>query len=365
MAFPHEAAIRPPEPVASFLGTMTPAQRVAPGLLLAGAIAVIAVQGESALAGILEMAAGVRRPVPAIVLALCLGIGLHSFAQHAIFTPGLDFASRTILRGAIALLGLRIALGDIAGLGWLVPLLVLLAMIATLIVGLGLARLLRLSSQAGALAGMAVSVCGASATLATSTVLQNYPGKKSDVAFAVVSANTFSTLAMALYPALASALGLNDHETGVLLGASIHDMAQVVGAGYAVSPEAGSTAVIVKLFRVFMLLPMVVLVGILLNARLAGGRQARVPVPGFAVAFILLCLINSVMPATGMGSTYSTFQAVAAKASSSGLLLAIAALGLGTSLRSLFMIGWRYLAVFTGASAFIVGMIAAALKIAA
>jgi uncharacterized integral membrane protein (TIGR00698 family) len=365
MVATDEATIERSAPVISLPGTMTPAQRVTPGLLLAIAIAVVAVQAEPLIGGLLDVAAGISRPIPSIIIALCLGIGLHSFARHEIFAPGLDFAIKTLLRFAIALLGLRIALGDIVGLGWRIPLLVLLAMIATLTVGLGLARLLRLSPHTGALAGMAVSVCGASATLATSTVLGNYPGKERDVAFAVVSANAFSTLAMVLYPVLATFVGLNDYETGVLIGASIHDMAQVVGAGYAVSPETGDTAVIVKLFRVFMLLPMVVLVGVLFNARIASGGQPRVPIPGFAVAFVLLCLLNSVMPVTGaVGAVYGSVHVVAAKASSWGLLIAIAALGLGTSLRSLLTIGWRHIIIFMGASAFIVAVIAASLKAA-
>jgi uncharacterized integral membrane protein (TIGR00698 family) len=364
MAVLDEAAIQQSEPVRSFLATMTPAQRMTPGLLLAGAIATVAVQAEPMLAGALELATGVSRPVPSIVIALCLGIGLHSFAQHQIFATGIDFAVKSVLRFAIALLGLRIALGDIVSLGWWIPLLVLLAMTATLIAGLGLARLLRLSSQAGALAGMAVSVCGASAALATATVLQSYPGKRRDVAFAVVFANAFSTLAMALYPVLSAAIGLNDHETGVLLGASIHDMAQVIGAGYSVSTEAGNTAVVVKLLRVLMLLPMVLLVGVLLNAGIISNGEARVPVPGFAVAFVLFCLVNSVMPETGpLVSTYAALHAVAANASSWGMLIAIAALGLSTSLRSLFTIGWRHLTVFLLASIFIVLVVTAGIKI--
>ena len=92
-------------------------------------------------------------------------------------------------------------------------------------------------------------MCGASATLATSIVVPDYKGKSADVAFVVVAVNALSTLAMVVYPVLCSALGFDPERTGVMLGATIHDVAQVVGAGYSVSETVGNTAVVVKLFR--------------------------------------------------------------------------------------------------------------------
>ncbi|WP_164153190.1 putative sulfate exporter family transporter, partial [Stenotrophomonas maltophilia] len=87
----------------------------------------------------------------------------------------------------------------------------------------------------GALAGAATAVCGASAALATTTVLPHYKARAADTAFTVVAANALSTIVMLLYPPLAILLGFDATKTGILIGATIHDMAQVVGAGYAVS----------------------------------------------------------------------------------------------------------------------------------
>src|SRR5262249_59064837 len=109
----------------------------------------------------------------------------------------------------------------------------------------------------GGLVGVGGGVGGARAPLATSGVVPDYPGKRADIAFVVVAVNARATLAMLISPPLCIVLGFDAQTTGVMLGGTIHDVAQVVGAGYAVSGAVGNNAVIVKLFRVFLLLPMV------------------------------------------------------------------------------------------------------------
>src|SRR6266481_4259096 len=104
------------------------------------------------------------------------------------------------------------------------------------------------------------------------------------------------TPAMLVYPLLSTALGFDEHLTGVLLGATIHDVAQVVGAGYAVSETAGNTAVIVKLFRVFLLLPVVLAIGWWFARKTAATTASNVPVPVFGFVFLALCLVNSILP---------------------------------------------------------------------
>jgi uncharacterized membrane protein YadS len=134
-----------------------------------------------------------------------------------------------------------------------------------------------------------------------------------------------------------------------MLGATIHDMAQVVGAGYAVSEPVGNTAVIVKLFRVFLLLPAVLAIGWWFTRAGTEHAAAKVPVPVFALAFLGLCIVNSIMPLVpDVLPVYAPVKAVLIQLSSWGLLIAIAALGLGTSLTSLLRIGWRHIAVFIG-----------------
>lgn len=323
--------------------------RLTPGVALSAAVALAAFAAEPALARLIGGATGGSYRVPAIVIALAFGVALNGLATRPAFEPGMTWCVKKLLRIAIALLGIRIALADIAALGLSTALLVIGAMAATLAAGVVLARALRVNEDYGVLAGAATAVCGASATLATSTVVPNYPQKGADVAFTVVAANAVSTIVMLAYPPLCLLLGLDPRDTGVMLGSTIHDMAQVVVAGYAVSEPVGNSAVIVKLFRVLLLLPVVLAVGWWYASRARAAGEAKVPVPAFALAFIALCLLNSALGLIPRAAPfYGPVKELLVQLSNWGLLVAIAALGLGTSIRSLLAIGWRHMAVFTG-----------------
>ena len=190
-------------------------------------------------------------------------------------------------------------------------------------------------------------MCGASAALATSTVLPDYRDKAADVAIVVVACNAIATLAMIAYPPLCALIGFDPQATGVMLGATIHDVAQVAGAGYAVSDAVGNNAVIVKLFRVFLLLPVVIGVGWYFAGSRGERRAVRPPVPMFAVAFLGLVVINS------LGILPAFVVTVIGEVSRWGLLLAIGALGLMTSFADIGRAGWRHLAVMFAVSALI------------
>jgi uncharacterized integral membrane protein (TIGR00698 family) len=322
-----------------------------PGFFLAGGVALASWLVEPAL----KAATGGRVALPATVIALIIGIALYGLASRVAFTPGLTFCVKKLLRWVIALLGLRIALADIAGLGVTTIIIMVIAMVLTVTSGIWFARLVGKGDGLGALIGAACAVCGASATLATATVVPDYKEKTADIAFTVVMANAISTLVMLAYPLLCLWLGLPERLTGIMLGATIHDMAQVVGAGYAVSETAGNAAVIVKLFRVLLLLPVVLIIGWWLSGRgaKAGAETAKVPFPLFALGFLVLCLLNSVMmawPGLSAALNYPWVKGILVALSNWGLLLCIAALGLGTSLQAILSIGWRHVAVFMGAT---------------
>jgi uncharacterized integral membrane protein (TIGR00698 family) len=316
---------------------------LAPGIGLSTAVAVTAFAAATTVARVL--------PVPAIVIALFIGIALNRLAARAVFRPGMAFCVQTLLRWAVALLGIRVGLSDIIALGPATAGLVIVAMLVTIAAAFAFARLNGQTTAYAALAGAATAVCGASATLATATVVPNYPGKQADIVFVVVAANSLATLAMVIYPPLCAMLGFDAQTAGVVLGATIHDVAQVVGAGYAVSTTAGNTAVIVKLFRVFLLLPTVLGIGWYLARMGVKHGQARVPVPVFALAFLALCLVNSAVPfAPVVAPLYAPARAVLVEASNWGLLLAIGALGLGTSVSAIAALGWRHVATVVGTS---------------
>lgn len=327
---------------------------VAPGVGLSAVVAVLAVAAAPLAARLV--------PIPAMVLALLIGIAVNRLAARPIFQDGLVLCVKTILRWAVALLGLRIALGDILALGVSSAALVVVAMAVTVVAGFVCARTMGMAPGFGALAGAGTAVCGASATLATATVVPPYPGREADIAFVVVAVNALSTLAMVVYPPLATALGFDAHATGILLGGTIHDVAQVVGAGYAVSEPVGNTAVIVKLFRVFLLLPVILAIGWWMVKAAPGGAKA--PVPVFALVFLTLCVVNTVAPGfSAIAPAYATVKGVLVELTNAMLLLAISALGLGTSLAAMRMLGWRHLVTVSVTTVVILVVVTAGLMV--
>ena len=200
------------------------AAALAPGVALSAVVAAIGYVAAPYVARFV--------PIPNMVIALVVGIALNPLAARPSVQSGMNFCVKTLLRWAVALLGLRVGLGDIVALVR-TAILIVIAMAATVASGFIFARWSGQAPGFGALVGVGTAVCGASATLATSTVVPEYKGKKADIAFVVVAVNALATLAMLIYPPLCILLGFDTQSTGVMLGGTIHDVAQVVGAGYA------------------------------------------------------------------------------------------------------------------------------------
>ena len=183
-----------------------------------------------------------------------------------------------------------------------------------------------------------MAICGASAALAISAVLPKKQISEQDTLLTVVGVTTLSTLAMIIYPVLFGTLGLTDIESGLMIGATIHDVAQVVGAGYSVSEEAGDLATVVKLLRVAML-PVVLIV---LTLRSADGEGGRITLPWFLVAFIGLMLFANFVtlppPVTTFANDVSRWL----------LLVAVSALGVKTSLGEFQSVGKGKMLVIVG-----------------
>ena len=235
--------------------------------------------------------------VPLTLMALLIGLALNFLSADHRLTPGLGFASRELLRWGIVLVGVRVTVAQIWSLGP-VALLAVGAIVA-LVMGSGVlaARRLGFGSAFGALAGGAVAICGASAAMALATTLGERRIGQAQLTLVLVTISAMSAAAMVLYPLLAHALGLSDLQAGFLLGASIHDVAQSLGAGYSFSPHAGDIAAIVKLTRVALLAPVLALVALRLPR--AEGAKAGLGVPWFVFGFFLLAGVNStgVVPA--------------------------------------------------------------------
>ncbi len=341
----------------AFRPSVSAVAALAPGIALSAIVAAI---GYVAAPYVARFA-----PIPNMVIALVVGIALNPLAARPAVQPGMQFCVKILLRWAVALLGLRVGLGDIAALGTQTAMLIVVAMAITVVSGFVFARWSGQEPGFGALVGVGTAVCGASATLATSTVVPDYKGKEADIAFVVVAVNALATLAMLIYPPLCILLGFDAQTTGVMLGGTIHDVAQVVGAGYAVSGAVGNTAVIVKLFRVFLLLPMVLGVGWYFTRIGMRHGEAHVPVPVFAIVFLLLCLLNSAIPLMpSLAPAYAPVKNVLVEVSTWGLLLAIGALGLGTSVKTIIGLGWRHITTALGASAVIFVLVTGGLLLA-
>ncbi|WP_316979078.1 YeiH family protein [Shumkonia mesophila] len=269
---------------------------------------------------------------PQMLFALLLGLAFHFLAEDRRSVPGIQFTASRVLRVGVALLGLRITVEQVAGLGWGLIGWVGAGVVMTIAVGWAASKLLGRGGSFGVLTGGAVGICGASAAMAISAVLPRHPHHERDTIFAVIAVTTLSTIAMVVYPIVARALGLDDHSAGIFLGGTIHDVAQVVGAGYGISPEAGDVATVTKLFRVAMLVPVVFALSLVFGRR-EGGAGRRPPLPLFVVAFCLLVAANS------LGLVPEAARQPLSELSSWCLVAAIAALGVKTSLKALVTVG--------------------------
>ncbi|WP_205602630.1 YeiH family protein [Chelativorans alearense] len=290
---------------------------------------------------------------PAMLFALLLGMAFHFMAREPRSAAGIDFSSRTLLRLGVGLLGARITFEQIGALGFEPIALVLISVVATIGFGVVMARLFGRHWTFGLLTGSAVAICGASAALAISAVLPERPEREKDTLFTVIAVTGLSTIAMIAYPILFTALGFSDRVIGVMIGATIHDVAQVVGAGYAVSNEAGDTATFVKLLRV-ALLPLVVIAIMLFARRGEGG--AKVSLPSFVLLFAALVVVNS------LGLVPAALAAFLSEVSRWLLITAIAALGVKTALKEMFALGAGHIKVVVSITLFLV-LLAVALSL--
>jgi uncharacterized integral membrane protein (TIGR00698 family) len=275
---------------------------------------------------------------PIILLGLLVGLSLSFVARDIRTHKGLDFASRTCLRWGIVILGFQVTFMQIGALGATPFLALLVVMGLTLCAGIASARLLGQSSYAGLLAGGATAICGASAALALYGVIGKDRLSQAQFALTLVGISLASALAMSVYPILASYLELSDRQAGFLIGASIHDVAQAIGGGYAFSDPAGSYATIVKLARVALLAPVVALVTLAIGATGAPAGQAkwrRLALPWFITAFLATVTINSLVPVPAQ------FADTALSASKGLLLLAVTATAMRSRMDLLLDMGWR------------------------
>jgi len=229
---------------------------------------------------------------PLTLMALLVGLALNFLSADKKLLPGLAFASRTLLRLGIVLVGARVTFGQIAALGPIAFVAVIIILAATILAGVAAARWLGYTSSFGVLAGGAVAICGASAALALATVLGERRISQAQLTIVLVGISAASSFALFFYPILAHELRLNDTHAGFMLGASIHDVAQALGAGYAFSEPAGQIATIVKLTRVALLAPVMAVIALIFPD--SSAEKGRSPIlPWFVVGFFVFAAVQS------------------------------------------------------------------------
>jgi uncharacterized integral membrane protein (TIGR00698 family) len=237
--------------------------------------------------------------VPAMLVVLALGMGVRLALPQltAWAAAGIAFASSSVLRAGVALLGFRVVADDLLALGLPALGLVLGSVAATVLGGFAIARLLRQPADLAAVSATSVAICGASAALAASAAVPRRAGLERETVLVILIVSLMSTAVMLGYPVLARGLGLGSDATALLLGAAIHDVAQVAGAGFAVSEEVGVRAVTVKMIRVACLLPVVMGIAVLFLGRggdaQKGKRWRAIRPPTFLVLFFVFAVITS------------------------------------------------------------------------
>lgn len=286
---------------------------------------------------------------PIMLFALLLGMSVNFLSTDEHSAEGINFAATFVLRFGVAMLGARILVEDVIDLGWAGVAVVIFGLVSTICFGSLFARVLKLDRKLGLLSGGAVAICGISAAMALSSVMPKSREVENYTCVTVVMVAAFGAVAMVAYPVIVQWLGLNVEEAGFFIGGSIHDVSHVVGASFSLSPEVGNSAMIVKMLRVAMLIPVVWVFFSLFKAEHGPSKadEVTLPVPFFLVAFVLIVLVNN------LGLIPPQVSDMMGTVSGWCFVVAIGALGMKTSFQGLIEIGWRPIALVLAESTFL------------
>ena len=278
-----------------------------------------------------------------IVLGMLYANSLRNHLPET-WVPGIQFCTKQVLRTGIVLYGFKLTFQSVIDL---------IVVTLTILLGAGLGRLLKMDRDMALLTSIGSSICGAAAVLGAEPVVKSKPYK---AAVAVSTVVIFGTLSMFLYPALhrAGILDLTPEQMGLFTGATLHEVAHVVGAGNAMGQAISDPAIIVKMIRVMMLAPVLVVLSIVLARRDpssgANGEKRKITIPWFAFLFLAVIGFNSLhlLPA-GLVDAINTLDTFL-------LTMAMTALGAESSFekfkkagaRPFLLAGFLYIWLFFG-----------------
>ena len=314
----------------------------APGLLLCATLATIAMS----LSKLVWMQNhGLSNLTTAILLGMIAG-NSHAIFQHRVLERGMLISKQTLLRAGIILYGLRLSFRDIQQLGGTAFAIDALVLGTTFAIALFLGKkVFALDDKLTVLIGAGSSVCGAAAIMATSPVIK---GKSDDASIAISGVMLFGTLSMLMYPLVfewnrhIQFIPLSTSGFGIYVGSTMHEVAQVIVAGKAVSDSAGDAAVITKMLRVMMLAPFLLLLPFVLrllkkhNTKATSqtdASESRIEIPWFAFMFIAVAAINSVLVIP------TEIRSVLTNTDNFFLCMSMVALGLSTKISTLRQAG--------------------------
>jgi uncharacterized integral membrane protein (TIGR00698 family) len=266
----------------------------------------------------------------AILLALVIGIALgNAIKLPEYFDSGIKTASGRFLEIAIILMAFSIDYGSFLKLGWETILIVVVTLSAVLVMTIWLSKKMNCPSTAGLLVGFGTAICGSSAIAALAPSVTE---DKSDIGISMAVVNLYGLIGMLLIP-LITQDWLTDIENSILLGASLHSVGNVAGAGFAMSDSVGEMAVTVKLGRVALLTPALLIFGHFTSKKSSSQTKKKLNLPWYLVAFILISILVSIFPFPEEILTFSK------KGSNFLLATAMAAIGLNVSFKTLLSSG--------------------------
>lgn len=290
---------------------------------------------------------------PTILYALLIGMALNYLSEEGKCVKGIEYSAKSVLRLGIALLGARITVDQLMSLGITPISIVIVGVPSTILFAYLLGRWLSLDKYQSLLTGASVGICGASAALAVSAVLPNNKAAEKNLIFTVIGVTALSTVAMIAYPLIVSVLGFDAIKSGIFLGATIHDVAQVVGAGYMMSDDVGDVATFTKLLRVVALVPVVLIISILVSRKeTLSTTKTPLPLPGFLVAFVIIVMMNS------MGWIPDLVAISMTEASRWCLVIAMVGLGMKASFKELSQVGWKPIILMISETLFLALLVA-------
>jgi uncharacterized integral membrane protein (TIGR00698 family) len=320
-----------PKPKISLLSKFTTSKNL-PGIIL---VAVI---------GILANALGKDYPViGGAVLAIVIGILVRQFlGVPAIFSDGISYTLKKLLKLAIILLGFSFSFSQILNVGLNAIIIVLVAVVAGIFLTYYIGRLFGLQGNIPLLISLGTGICGATAIATTGPIIK---AKDEDIVYAVNTIFAFNVLAVLIYPLIGHLLSMPDNEFGVWAGTAIHDTSSVVAAGYSYSSTAGDASVVVKLLRTLMLVPVAVILSLYISIKNTkmNPDQKKLKVskvfPFFILIFAGAAALNTLFPLP------TSFVDTTSDVAKFIILMVMASVGLGTNFKKIKSVGVRPLFV--------------------